>query len=245
MDLLFEQSVTVAECDVDSRNRLKLSALLHYAQEAAGGHCALAGLDWNAMAQKNLFWAVLRHKVVISRLPAAGETITVQTWPMPATRAAYPRAVRALNSNGETLFEVVSLWVLMHTQTRAMVLPGKSGVDVPGMIRGDEPTPPASLMPGEHRNTVLWAVTEQDLDKNGHVNNAKYLDRVVCLTEVFSGTHIPRDVTVCYLAEVRMGEKITLGYTLSDEGDFSVEGTRPRAENPGKPERVFAAKITF
>ncbi len=245
MDLLFEQSVTVAEEEVDSRNRLKLSALLHYAQEAAGGHCALAGLDWDTMAQKNLFWAVLRHKVVISRLPAAGETITVQTWPMPATRSAYPRAVRALDINGEILFEVVSLWVLMHTQTRAMVLPGKSGVDVPGMVRGDEPAPPSSLMPDAHQNTTLWTVTELDLDKNGHVNNAKYLDWVVSLTEDCPEIHTPKEVTICYLAEVRMGEEITLGYTLSDEGFFTVDGKRPRAENPEKPERVFAAKLTF
>lgn len=241
MDLLFEQFVTVQDGDVNQSGVMKLSALLHYAQEAAGGHCCQLGFDWDTMAKKGLFWAVLRHRVVIHRLPHAGEALHLQTWPMPATRSAYPRAVRAFDSQGNILFETVSLWVLMNIESRAMVLPGRSGVDVPGMLRGDEIGSPGSLAPGNHENSTLWSVGPQDLDINGHVNNAKYLDRVETLLENSGST--ARELTVCYLAEALLGQEITLNWSLSAEGDLTVDGTRPRSDDPAKTERVFAVKL--
>lgn len=245
MEYFFEQPVTVEAGDVNACNRLKLSALLYYAQETAGAHCREMGYDRDALTEKNLFWAVLRHRVLIYRLPSAGETITVRTWPMPITRVAYPRAVRAFDKEGKVLFEMVSLWVLMDRTTRAMVLPGKSGVDVPGVLVGDEPAAPGSLMPGTHQNIAHWLVSEGDLDVNGHVNNTKYLDQAEKLTDGLCQEKSPVELTVCYLAETHAGEALTLQYTLSKAGIFTLDGTRPRADDPQKPERIFAVKLQY
>lgn len=154
MDQFFEKSITIAKSEVNKQNRLTLSALLYHAQEVAGAHSQMLSCDRDSLTDKNLFWAVLRHRVVIHRLPSAGEIITVRTWPMPTTRTAYPRAVRAVDGNGNILFELVSLWVLMDRTSRAMVLPGKSGVEVQGIAFGDEPASPGSIVPGNHLNTA-------------------------------------------------------------------------------------------
>ena len=245
MDLLFEQIVTVAAEDVTTSGKLKLSSLLRYAQEASGGHCDILGFDWDTLAAKGLFWAVLRHRVEIHRLPIAGETVTVQTWPMPATRSAYPRAVRGLDSSGNILFEVVSLWVLMNIASRAMILPGKSGVDVPGILRGDEIAAPGSLAPGNYDNSVHWHISDDDLDRNGHVNNAKYFDHVEALTGSFADTHSPRELTVCYLSETLPGQTVQLHWNLSEDGILSVDGRREKTDVPGETERVFAVRIGY
>lgn len=242
MDLIFEQTVTVQDCDVHKNGTLKLSGLLRYMQEVSGGHSDLLGFSWDNLAEKGLFWAVLRHKAVIHRLPKAGQTIHLQTWPMPATRAAYPRAVQATDSEGNVLFQAVSLWVLMNTQTRAMVLPGKSGVDVPGILRGMEIGTPGSLAPGNHNQSSLWRVGQDDLDINGHVNNAKYLDQAEKLIE--DSNLAARELTVCYLAEALLGQQITLHWDLSEDGVFSVDGVRPRTDVREETERVFAVKVS-
>ena len=244
-ELLFEQTVTLQKSDTDEYGKMKLSALLRYAQEAAGGHCDRLGLDWDTMAGKGLFWAVLRHRAEIRRMPAEGERITVQTWPMPATRTAYPRMVRGLDENGQELFSVISLWALMNTQTRAMVLPFKSGIEVPGILRGCEIDPPGSLPPVSHEKESLWTVTREDLDINGHVNNARYLDRTEPLAGPFRASHTPKELSVSYLAECRLDQCITLGWTLSQEGELTADGCRPRTDVPGKTERVFAVKIRY
>lgn len=245
MDLLFEKKIRLIESDADEYGNMKLSALLRYAQEAAAGHCDLLGLDWDTMAEKGLFWAVLRHRVEIRRLPGAGECITVQTWPMPATRTAYPRMVQGLDENGQVLFSVLSLWALMRITDRTMVLPFKSGIDVPGILRGCEIDAPGSLPPADHENRMLWRVTPEDLDINGHVNNARYLDHAEGLTGAFRRMHKPKELAVSYLAECRLNQEVTLNWTLSEEGVLTVDGCRPKTDVPEKTERVFALKIRY
>ena len=245
MELVFSQNITVNAGDFNDAGKFKLSALLYYVQEISGGHCAGLECDWDTLAAKGMFWAVLRHRAVIHRLPEQNEQITLETWPLPMTRVAYPRAVRALDSKGNVLFEAMSLWVLMDRNTRAMILPAKSGVDVPGIIRDLEIAPPASLAPGCHEAHTLWQVTEGDLDKNRHVNNTVYLDRAEKLTGAFGADSCPKEFTVCYLSEVRLGEEITLGWTGSETDMLTLDGTRVRPEDNGKTERVFAAKLIF
>lgn len=239
---MFEQIVTLTPADGDDQGKLKLSAILRLVQDAAGVHCQLLGTHREAMAAKGLFWAVLRHGARIHRLPAVGETITVKTWPMPTTRTAYPRMVEAFDRAGEPLFSVISLWVLMDIKSRGMVLPGKSGVAVEGMLCGRELPTPASLPPVSGQNQQLWQVSAQDLDSNGHVNNTKYLDQGQALANHL-GT--PSGFTICYLAEALLGQQITLHYTRSETGEFLVDGCRWRTDVPEKTERVFGLRLTY
>lgn len=240
MEAIFTQRITVSEKDCNRQGFIKLSALLHEAQEISGRHCEQLGYDWNTMASREYFWAVLRHKIYIHSLPRAGQTVTLETWPMPTTRSAYPRAVRALDEKDNVLFDVVSLWVIMNTKTRAMVLPGKSGVEVEGFLRGDEPAGPGSLAPGKHENSRLWQVSQEDLDINGHVNNAKYLDHV----EELTGDVKPKEVTVCYLAEVLPRQEIFLQWAKAEDGSLTVDGYRRKTDVRDENERVFAAKMS-
>jgi len=124
-----------------------------------------------------------------------------------------------------------------------MVLPGKSGVEVPGIIRGIEISTPGSLPPGDQSNSQLWCVSTEDLDINGHVNNAMYLDHAEGLIQNTEVT--PKEFSVCYLAETLLGQEITLHWNLSGDGVLSVDGTRVRLDGSGKPERVFAAKLCY
>ena len=109
MNPAFRQTFDISALHVDRYGRAKSSALLYFAQEAAGGHCLNLSVDWDTLAKKHLFWAVIRHRVQVTRLPKLGETITVETWPMPTTRVAYPRSTVAYDADGKELFRSVSL----------------------------------------------------------------------------------------------------------------------------------------
>ena len=89
---IYRHNYTVEDNEVDCFGYLKPSMLLFYAQDMAGRHCVELAVDYDTMASKRLFWAVIRHRVQISRMPRQGETLTLETWPMPTTRVAYPRA---------------------------------------------------------------------------------------------------------------------------------------------------------
>ena len=246
MDMVFEQTHTITDIHVDAFGRAKPAVLLYFAQEAAGGHCQLLGVDWDTLAQKDLFWAVIRQRVQVTRLPMRGETITVQTWPMPATRTAYPRATVGYDANGNELFRVMGLWVLMNLKTRAMVLPGKSGVEVPGILRGNELAAPTSLAPAPYENSVTRNVHYTLLDRNGHMNNTHYMNWLDdLLPAAFHQEHPVKDFTVCYQSEALENQEITLDWQLSEEGLLQVNAHREKTDVSSGKDRVFSAQMQF
>ena len=82
----FRKQFTLYGNDCDCFGRVKPSTILGMMQEAAGEQCNGWNMSWDEMAAKGLFWAITRQTVSVTRLPRAYETITIETWPMPATR---------------------------------------------------------------------------------------------------------------------------------------------------------------
>ena len=246
MEPIFRQTFLINDSAVDRYGRLKPSMILFYAQEVAGQHCNLLAVDYDTLAKKRMFWAVIRHKVQVTRLPHRDETITVETWPMPTTRAAFPRSVVAYDADGNECFRSISLWVLMDLDSRNMILPGKSGITVAGTLRGTELTTPASLHPAVLDNSVQRSVCFTDLDRNGHMNNTRYLDWIAdLLPSAFHEAHPVREFTVCYLSETKETQTLKLDWALSDGPVLQVHAHREKTDVPGSQERVFSALVQF
>ena len=239
----YQKSFSVPSFATDRYNRLKPSYLLGLAQEVAGDHSALLKADF---AHTQLYWVITRQQVQISRLPTSGETITLETWPMPTTRVAYPRSTIAYDEHGNELFRSISLWVLMDPQSRAMVLPGRSGVEVAGLLTGNELAAPGSILPRAGENTVLRTVRFSELDRNGHMNNTRYLDWAAdLLTAGFHKTHPVKEFTVCYLSEAVEKQQIELTYGMDENGIFQVDGSAAQTDDSDKKTRIFSVKVQF
>ena len=243
MEPIFQKNFLVTERDVDCYGRLRPSMILSYAQEVAGVHSNQLTVGYDVLAQRHMFWAVTRHKVQVSRMPMIGETIRVETWPLPPTRVAYPRSMVAYDEKGSELFRSITIWVLMDLDTRNMILPGKSGISVPGTLRGMELAAPGSLMPKELHSCRQRTVSFTDLDRNGHMNNTKYMDWIDdLLPSAFHQGHEVKEFTVCYLSEAREGQVLDLHWDFLDEGTLQVDAHRNSGE---KDERVFSARLIW
>ena len=245
MKPIYVQNFEITDIAVDCFGRLKPSMILFFAQEIAGRHCVELAVDYDTLEQKRLFWAVTRHKVQISRMPVRGETIRIETWPMPTTRVAYPRSMVAYDEKGNELFRSISIWVLMDLDKRSMILPGKSGISVEGTLRGNELSVPGGLAAKPLANHRERNVCFTDLDRNGHMNNTRFLDWIAdLLPSRFHEDCSFREFTVCYLSEAREGQELTLNWDFLEEGCMQVDAHRQSPEE-GKQDRVFAAKILF
>ncbi len=246
MKPIYRKNFTLSDMEVDCFGRLKLSTLLYLAQEVAGNHSELLGAGYDTLAQKGIFWAVTRHRVQITRLPVRGETITVETWPMPTTRVAYPRSVVAFDAQGKELFRLISLWVLMDANSRAMVLPGKSGVTVEGMLTGTELDTPRSLAPKGMTDFALRAVTYSCLDRNGHMNNTRYLDWVDDLLPAqFHRDREAREFVICYLSEALENQQLRLDWSLSETGCLQVDAHREKTDVSDGKDRIFTVQMLY
>ena len=243
MEPIYSQSFEITDLHVDCFGRLLPSKILYLMQEVAGNHFSLLSMDYDSLARRGLFWAITRNKVQITRLPMRGETIRLETWPMPTTRVAYPRSIVAYDEAGNEVFRSITLWVLMDLHNRSMILPGKSGIEVAGTLRGNELASPLGLPAKALQNSCSRSVCFTDLDRNSHMNNTRYLDWIYDLLPAsFHGTHSIRELTLCYLNEAREGQELMLSWDFPEEGSLQIDAHR-RSED--KDERIFAAKILF
>ena len=214
METVFEQSFQIEDNMVDRYGRLRPSQLLYIVQEMSGRHCSELSLDYETLASRRLFWAVSRHRAQITRMPDRGETIRVETWPMPTTR-----------------------------DTRHMILPGQSGITVVGTLRGNELAVPSGVISRELVQTRDRTVCFTDLDRNGHMNNTRYMDWMDDLfSSDFHAGRSLREMTICYNAEAVEGQRLCLRYGGTPEGCIQVEATRNGEENPV---RVFSARLFY
>ena len=266
MDPTHTQQFTVTELHADRFGRCRPASLLRFAQDAAGAHCRRLGTDWDTMAAKGLFWAVIRQRLEVTRLPRLGEAVTVTTWPMPTTRVAYPRATEGYDAEGKLLFRVISLWVIMDMHTRAMIRPDKSGVDVAGALLGRELSAPAGLSFKDLPNETLRTVGFTELDVNGHMNNARYLDWLCdLLPSEFHREHPMKAVTICYLNEALEGQQVRLHWEMTSHSStvgadpisahggnaplqkdiLRVEGSLAKTDASPGHTKIFSARMEF
>ena len=245
MEPIYKKELMVSATQVDCFGRLTPSMAMRMVHGVAGEHSDLLGTDYASLAEKRMFWAVIRHRIKFYRLPRTGERITLETWPLPTTRVAFPRATVAYDEQGQVLFQSMALWILMDLDTRAMILPKKSGIELTGTLRGTELPAPTSLLPHPLTQSRRRQVCYTDLDRNRHMNNCRYLDWIDDLLESgFHESHTPVDMTLCYLNEAREGQVLELTWELCGE-DLQVDIHRDKADSSGDFDRIFAAKIVF
>ena len=243
MEAVFTQNYEIKDNMVDRFGNLKPSQILFLAQDMGTKHCVELSLSYEALAAKGLFWAVSRHRVQITRLPRSGETIRVETWAMPTTRVAYPRSVVAYDEQGKECFRSITLWVLMNLDTRAMIQPGKSGIEVVGTVRGLELASPKGLVPRDMVNSASRRVSFTDIDRNGHMNNTRYMDWIDdLLPSDFHREHPVKEFAVRYHSEAREGQRLDLHWDFVEDNCLRVDAHR---RNETRDELVFSAKVLF
>ncbi len=221
MNGFWEQTRPLTAEDVDMSGCWKPSRVLLAMQEAASAQCEPCGLGVAALAERRLAWVLARVQLRLGRLPAIGEAVTLRTWPKPAQHLFFPRYFR-FGAGGETVGEASALYVQLDTATRRMAKPWLGGNDeltcdaepalaAPGGI-------PALDVPEEG---ALRQARYSDLDMNGHVNNARYLD---WFCDCFDASHHAawalREATLHYSREIRAGETVSLA--LQTQGQRSV-----------------------
>ena len=238
--LVYSKTTVLDDTQVDRFGRMRPSALLEVLQTVAVDHAKALGVGREALDPKGLFWAVVRQTLEIHRMPRVGETIITETWPGPPSHTAFPRYITGRTKEGEMLFRVVALWLFMDVNSRAMVLPGASGIEVPGITRGGELMNPTGIAPRQYPNLERRRVRYSELDCNGHLSNTKYLNWMEdLLPSSYHENHVLSRLHICYINEALEGQEIELNWALEDN-HLCVDGRRELGAH-----RVFAVRAEY
>ncbi len=210
--------IEVASYDVGPDNRLRLSGVLRYQQEAGERHLTLAGLGWNALIERGMAFVVSRWHARVVRLPEMGERVTLTTWHRERKGARFLRCYEWRDEQGALLLCGVMQFALVSTEDHRL-LRGDAfdpGGTLPSHAESVDCADPVRYTLPALTAARTYAVGWSDTDRNRHMNNTRYAD-LACdaIADKLAG-HRVTDVQMHFAGETLLGDAVTLSVGESD-----------------------------
>jgi acyl-ACP thioesterase len=250
--------VRFEECGPDGA--IRPSTYLRWAQDAAWVHSEVAGFDRPWYAARDLAWVVRCLTLDVVGAGDYGDAVTLTTEVIALRRVLARRRGTVRGQGGELLAIVDTDWLLTTGGTAPARIPPEiqRAFPVPGTFEPARvplpPTPSAA-----QRRT--FHVRRSELDPNGHVNNAAYLDYLEeSLAEAGARSVLaarPRRYELEYQAAAAAGAALTgatwlddpaWAYRLADDAGadvvrarFSASPAEASAATGDPPERKTAS----
>lgn len=220
--IIFERKYSVNVFNTDLTGRLSPGALFNFFEDIAGRHALELGWGRDNLMFNGLFWALSRMVVKVERLPMAWDEVMLRTWPRGTESIFALRDLEMYDGAGKRLAAASSSWVIVDYHTRKAQRPDKTLSNLNNRFPEERAldtnarkVPP--LPAGEHEMTRL-KVKLDDIDVNGHVNNARYVHWAVnCYDPEFIINHTPETIEVNYIAEGHQNEMINILTGTADE----------------------------
>ena len=231
MEMTAQYSETFRACsyDGDVYNNLQPGAILRFAQQIAIDQCTELVMDTEFYQRTHTAFLMARQTLVFQTpAPARGE-YTLVTHPSGMKRAAYRRYTRVLNSEGEQVACLDSVWMLVDTDTKRILRrepEGYGAVQWPQQVEYPELdlklTRAAELEDCGKRRAGYTLC-----DENGHLNNTRYAD--LFLDALPAGALTPsgvQQITLYYHRETPLGQSFSLRRGQAEPGAWYLCGER-------------------
>lgn len=219
--------------DTDLRMRLKPTAFLNMAQEAANHHAEYLGVGYDTLIAAQQAWVMSRMKVVFKRLPMWRDKVNLKSWHKGAVGFMFLRDFVMTDSQGDTLVEATTSWLVIDMTTRRLARRGAfaefandNDRCIPENVI-EEPAAKVVIPEGaELLRTISHPVVYSDLDMNRHVNNVMYVVWAMDLVGLEVASEMPlRELEINFNAEVRPEQVVELSlHRIPNTATYFVEG---------------------
>jgi len=203
---------TVPYSQADAKGQMKPGALLSlFTNEMAENHSAMQGFGRQQMLEKGMVFLLSKVSIRFCRMPKAMETLQITTYERGAKGAQYRRLFTVKTQSGEIVAEAVTLWVLADMHAHKILRPSAFPFEIHVYDQPvDVPMDKHLHDHGEGQLILQRPVCYSDVDVNGHLNNAKYLDIVCdCLTCELQRADIEQ-VQIHYVKEAALSDKLQI-----------------------------------
>jgi len=175
---LWQATYPVRSFEVDARGRLSVSAICNFLQDAAGCHAQALGVSIDRLRPLHLTWVLIRMRLELDGDLAWQDRMTIHTWPAHQERLISQRDFLLYDGDGRAVGRCVTNWVVMDLQRwrpqRLSVLP--EPLPMPDRPRALAALPAKLDAPEAVDHEQAFRVGDRDLDRNGHVNNVRYVE---------------------------------------------------------------------
>lgn len=223
----YEISYRILSSDTDADQRLRISRLFTFLQEAAIAHTQLLGAGREKTLDKGFLWVVSLQQVRISRLPVYDEKIVLSSLPGERMHTFFPRYYHITDEAGQTLVCGSALWLLMDKKERRMVQPSEAGIDIPGAEPDWETFLPAGPPLPKEAAERTFSVPYSYVDLNGHMNHTRYFDLAEDLMPVPLRSRQIKEIRCEFSGEAKERDELKIQTQIKD-GTFLMAGIRER-----------------
>jgi acyl-ACP thioesterase len=179
----------------------------------------------------------------MAKYPGWDEEVILETWPQLPKRYGFERDYLMRDLQGEVIARAVSEWVIIDIATRKLKRADTIAIDSPPIVidRALDCVLGKINPPEEQRLIYKHTVGCSEIDLNGHLNNAKYIDYIMdCFTKVEITDNQARSIQVNYLGEAFPGDTLAM-YLAADPQEpqqIYVEGL-----NEQDNRQIFVARL--
>lgn len=207
----YVKAFTIGYSTLDAQGLIKLVGILNFLQDTASEHAHHLGASGMDLARKNLTWVIHRYHIDINDHPRWLEEIAVKTHRHAWKNLYEIRDVAMVPLDQTTpLVSARMIWIMV---TKKNQRPVRLDRYLPDALVAQHPaTAPdlSRLSPTEQVDIELsFKVRMHDLDLNGHVNNAVYVEWAVeTLPREFLETHRPGTIDVVFHGQAFYGDPV-------------------------------------
>ena len=246
----YAETCKVSCYETDRFMQLRPFSILNYAQEIAYVHSTGLGVGWNALMDVNLVWVLSRIRVKILDFPHWRDEIEMETWHKGQDRMFSLRDFVISDKKGNAKVLITSSWLIIDVNTRRIhrfenLM--KHPDDVYEYIFNKDAIYERAdkiLLPEDMTLVKTREVVYSDVDFNGHVNNAKYIE--------WSEDIVPpqmqekmrlSEFSIEFCHECRQGETIELYMKICDVEESTEKKVYVSGRREGKA--IYSALLKY
>ena len=221
------QNLTIPCFSTDASWRLKPSAFMDLAQEAAGLHAVYLGFGYDDLIKKQTAWILSRVNVKFIDTPLWREDVTLTTWHKGFNRLFFLRDFVMTDKEGRERVKATTSWLVLDLQTRSMVRDPQL-IEEGTVCNENAIENPADKirMPRDVEAVPVYdhVVGYSDVDMLGHANNAMYMQWAMDAVDYeIASTRPVKEYTINFNREIKAGDKVTLYRAIVEkEGSLHV-----------------------
>lgn len=206
----YEKIFYVHSYNIDNNRTLSIPSLIEFMLETAGMHTEICGVGWKVLKAHNVFWVLSKLFIKIESFPKWNENLRIETWSIGLKGVFAQRCFYVYNENGNVIMQALSDWLMLNTVTRRLVRTDKFMKTFPfrnvKVLEYDIPTMP---IPKDLKTITNLSVQYSEIDMNGHMNSAKYPERIINAIglKIINKTKLDY-IYLSYLKETIYGENI-------------------------------------
>lgn len=220
MEPILEKTYVLTADYTNGAGICRPDALLQLLQDVAGEHAQRIGTGRDVMLRNhNCVWMLVRTWYELNVPVTQGQTITIQTWPC-KNDATVSERYFSISADGKPVGQALQMWVLVDVDRRRIARI-RDFAEIQAMPVTEKPIALRlrHLVPPELHDAGTYTVGSEDMDINGHMNNARYL---CCAMQPLPDGFVSQ-LQINYERECRAGQTLRL-QTAAQDGSNYVYG---------------------